>query len=538
MKFGPIPVSDAAGAIAAHSVKTASGVIKKGTRLGPDQIARLRDAGVAEIIAAQLEAGDVHEDEAAHRLAVAIAGPLVKVDAPFTGRSNLHSEAAGLLVVDRAIIDALNRINPALTVATLEEYARVEPGTMVATVKVIPFAAPEAALLRAEAFARAHPPVRVAAYQPKNVGVVATVLPSLKTSVMDKTRALLEERISPAGGRVVEEKRVPHDADAVASALRAEKAAGRDLLVVFGASAVVDPRDVIPAGIEAAGGTIRHLGMPVDPGNLLILGEIGGTPVIGAPGCARSPKENGFDWVLDRYLADLDVTPDDITGMGVGGLLMEIKSRPQPRETAPSGAAKGGVAAVILAAGQSSRMGGPNKLLARLGSKPLVRIVAEAALASRASPVTVVTGRDAEEVRAALAGLPVTFVHNPHFAEGLSTSVRTGIGALPSAASGTLVLLADMPHITTEMIDRLVSAFQTGKGAGIVVPTVGGRRGNPVLWDRRYFDELSKVSGDTGGRDLIAAHRDAVREVELGEAAAIDLDTPEALKAAGAVFAE
>ncbi len=310
-------------------------MIRKGTRLGPDDIAKLQEAGVAEIIAARLEADDIHEDEAAHRLAAAIAGPLVKVDQPFTGRSNLHAEAAGLLVVDRAAIDALNRIDPALTVATLEEFARVEPGKMVATVKVIPFATPKAALLKAEAFARANPPIRVAAYKPKSVGVVATTLPSLKTSVMDKTRALLEERIAPAGGRVVEERRVAHDADAVASALRAEKAAGRDLLVVFGASAVVDPRDVIPAGIEAAGGTVRHLGMPVDPGNLLILGDIGGTPVIGAPGCARSPKENGFDWVLDRYLADLDVTPDDITGMGVGGLLMEIKSRPQPREVAP-----------------------------------------------------------------------------------------------------------------------------------------------------------------------------------------------------------
>jgi molybdenum cofactor cytidylyltransferase len=279
--------------------------------------------------------------------------------------------------------------------------------------------------------------------------------------------------------------------------------------------------------------------MPVDPGNLLILGEIGGTPVIGAPGCARSPKENGFDWVLDRYLADLEVTPDDITGMGVGGLLMEIKSRPQPREGVQSkAAARGKVAAVILAAGRSSRMGGPNKLLAKLGSKPLVRIVAEAALASKASPVVVVTGRDADEVRATLEGLPVTFAHNPDFAEGLSTSVRAGISGLGAEAAGALVLLADMPHVTSEMIDRLVGAFEPAKGAAIVVSTVGGRRGNPVLWARRYFSELANVTGDTGGRELIAAHRDAVREVELGEAAAIDLDTPEALKAAGAAFAE
>ena len=156
--------------------------------------------------------------------------------------------------------------------------------------------------------------------------------------------------------------------------------------MVFGASAMVDADDVVPAGIREAGGTIRHLGMPVDPGNLLILGEIGGKPVIGAPGCARSPKENGFDWVLNRLLAGLDVTPDDITGLGVGGLLMEIVSRPQPREGGESeaeAAHEKKVAALILAAGQGRRMGGPHKLLATIDGKPLVRIAAEAALSQR-----------------------------------------------------------------------------------------------------------------------------------------------------------
>ena len=535
MKFGPVPIAEAGGAIAAHSIKAGTGVIRKGTRIGAEEIARLKAAGIAEIIAARLEAGDVHEDEAAQRLAAAVAGPLVAPERPFTGRSNLRAEVAGLLVVDRAAIDALNRIDPALTVATLPAFAVVEPGRMVATVKVIPFAAPEAALAKAEKLARAKPPIAVAAFRPKAVGVVATTLPSLKPSVMEKTRALLEKRLAPAGGRVAEERRVPHDTAAVASALRALKTAGHELLIVFGASAVVDPRDVVPAAIVAAGGTVRHLGMPVDPGNLLILGDIVGTPVIGAPGCARSPKENGFDWVLDRFLADLDVMPEDITGMGVGGLLMEIESRPQPRETPPLAQS---VAAVILAAGESRRMGGPNKLLAKLSAKPLVRIVAEAALASRAAPVVVVTGHEAPAVRGALDGLGVRFVHNPDYAEGLSTSLRAGIASLGPESGGALVLLADMPRVTAAMIDRLIDAFRPEEGAAIVVPTVEGSRGNPVLWGRRYFGELVEITGDTGGRDLIAAHRDALREVELGPAAAVDLDTPEALQAEGGVFAE
>ena len=141
--------------------------------------------------------------------------------------------------------------------------------------------------------------------------------------------------------------------------------------------------------------------------------------MIGAPGCARSPKENGFDWVLMRLLAGLPVSRADITGMGVGGLLMEIVTRPQPRDEPVQGRWRGASPPIILAAGRSTRMGGPNKLLAEIGGRPLVRIAVEEALASRAQPVIVVTGHQREQVEAALEGLKVQRVHNPDFAEGL-----------------------------------------------------------------------------------------------------------------------
>ena len=209
---------------------------------------------------------------------------------------------------------------------------------------------------------------------------------------------------------------------------------GAELVVVFGASAIADRRDVIPAAVEAVGGRIEHFGMPVDPGNLMLIGQARGQPVLGAPGCARSPKENGFDWVLMRLLAGLPVSRADITGMGVGGLLMEIVTRPQPRaEPEPEKAQR--IAAIILAAGRSTRMGGPNKLLAEIGGRPLVRIAAEEALASRARPVIVVTGHQRDKVEAALAGLDVQRVHNPDFAEGLSTSLKAGLAARAATTS-------------------------------------------------------------------------------------------------------
>jgi molybdenum cofactor cytidylyltransferase len=537
VKFGSVAVGEAEGAILAHSIRHPGGTIKKGVVLSKRDLDALAEADISEVLVARLEEGDVHEDEAAARLAQAIAGASVRVEKPFTGRSNLYAEVAGVLTVDKGLVDRLNRIDPALTVATLPEFVVVEAGRMVATVKVIPFAAPRAALDQAVAAGGGGTAIAVAPFRKLKVGLVATTLPTLKPSVMDKTRRLLDERLAPAGARVAEERRVAHDAEAVGRALAALKSSGNDLLVVFGASAMVDAHDVVPAGIEAAGGTIDHLGMPVDPGNLLILGKIGGIPLLGAPGCARSPKENGFDWILNRLLAGLEVTPVDVTGLGVGGLLMEIVSRPQPREggaTAPTHAGTPPkTAALILAAGQARRMGGPNKLLAKVGERPLARIAAEAALQSKAVSVTVVTGHRADDVRSALEGLDVAFVHNPEHEQGLSTSLRAGVESLPADVDGVVVLLADMPGIDAATIDRLIDAFEPGDGVLIVVPTCKGKRGNPVVWSSRYFPALAAVQGDTGGRHLIGENPEVVVEVEIGDPVAIDVDTPEALAAVG-----
>ena len=540
MKFGPVATAGAAGAILAHSVKVGERTLRKGTRLGAGDVSRLMAAGVAEVIVATLDADDVHEDAAAGRLAEAVAGDGVRVEEAFTGRSNLYAEAAGVLVVDGDAVDAFNRIDPGITLATLPRFAAVEAGRMVATVKIIPFAVPDGAVTAAVAALAGRPPVRVAPFRPMRVGVVSTLLPSLKPSVVDKTLKVLAERLAPAGATIAADERVPHDAEAVAAALGRLAAGGAELLVVFGASAVVDRADVIPAGVEKAGGDVHHFGMPVDPGNLLLVGALGDVPVVGAPGCARSPKENGFDWVLQRLLAGLTVTSDDITGLGVGGLLMEIVSRPQPREgpVPETVAPVRRVGAVVLAAGRGSRMGGPVKQLATIGGVPLVRRAAEAAVASRAAPVVVVTGHAADDVAAALAGLDVTVVHNPDFAEGLSTSLRTGLSALPEEVEAAVVVLADMPGIYAAAIDRVIGGYDPAAGALVVMATAGGKRGNPVLWSRRFFPELSAITGDTGGRQIIAGVPEAVVEVELGAAAAIDVDTPEALAAAGGLLGQ
>jgi len=530
MKFGAVPVTQAEGGVAVHSIRQSGLVLKKGTLIGKPEIAALQAAGISEIVVARIEPGDVSEDAAAAEIAAAVAGTGVRVDRAFTGRANLFAESAGVLVVDKDAIDRLNQVDESITFATLAAYKPVVAGEMIATVKIIPFAVAEKARDAAlAAAAAARPLVRVAPYRLRKIGVVSTVLPGLATKVIEKTLKVTEERLMPAGASIVAERRVAHDQAALAKAIEEVLGEGAELVLVFGASAIADRRDVIPAAVTTIGGRIEHFGMPVDPGNLLLIADVRGRPLLGAPGCARSPKENGFDWVLMRLLAGLNVPREAITGMGVGGLLMEIVTRPQPRAEPPAVAPRR-VAAVVLAAGRSTRMGGPNKLLADIARRPLVRIAAEEALASRAKPVIVVTGHQREQVENALAGLPVELAHNPDFADGLGTSVRAGIAAVPADADGAIVCLGDMPQVDAGLIDRLIAAFDPDQGALVVMPTFEGRRGNPVLWSRRFFPDLTAIEGDVGARHLIGRYSEAVVEVPLeGKAALVDVDTPEAL---------
>ncbi|MEQ8610975.1 MAG: molybdopterin-binding/glycosyltransferase family 2 protein, partial [Parvibaculum sp.] len=532
MIFGDMAPDDAEGAILAHSQKAGTETFKKGRVLSRADIAALREAGVTHIVAARLDETDVPEDEAAEALASALAGKSVRAAAPFTGRANLVAEEAGVLEIDADRIQAINMIGEALTVATLAPFETVSTRQMLATVKVIPFAVPRADLDKALEIARLGPaPISLSRFEPRRVGLVATQLPATKKTVLDKSRAILDARLDAMGSRIAREIRVPHDVRAVADAVQDLAKEGLSPILVFGASATVDRRDVVPAGIVLAGGDVLHFGMPVDPGNLLLLARLGEAPVIGLPGCARSPKLNGFDWVLARLLAGLEVTPKDIMGMGLGGLLKEIPTRPQPREGASAAASAPRIAALVLAAGRSTRMkseetGVPSKLLMPLGGKPMVVHVVEAALASGAHPVTVVTGNADNEVRAALSGHDVSFVHNPDYADGLSTSLRTGLATLPEDIDGALVCLGDMPDIRSAHLEKLISAFDPEEGRTICVPTVSGKRGNPVLWGREWFDAMSDVKGDTGAKHLIGENEDAVCEVPMPDDAALtDIDT-------------
>lgn len=534
MKFGPVPIDQAVGAVLAHATEAGGRRFRKAHRLSADDLSVLKAGGITEVVAAVLSPDDLGEDAAAEKIAASMSHRNIEAKPAATGRVNLHAEAAGVFTVDAKMIDAINAVDPTITIATLAQHAAVEKGQMVATVKIIPFAVATALVDAVRKICAGGEVFAVNAYRPVRVGVIQTVLPGVKPSVLDKTLRVTEARLARSGGQLTAERRTPHEVGPVAEAA-ASLARDNDMVVIFGASAMSDFADVVPAAIETAGGTVVRAGMPVDPGNLLVLGTLGGKRVIGAPGCARSPKENGFDWVLDRLVAGLDVTAGDIAGMGVGGLLMEIPTRPQPREPLPA-KAEPKVDIVLMAAGRSSRMGGPNKLLALFDGEPLVRRTAERALGSKASNTIVVTGHQCERVRSALAGLDITLADNPDFADGLSSSLKAGIARIEADAAGAMIVLGDMPGISSADLDRLIDAFRKSGGRSVVRATHQGKRGNPVLLPRSLFPAIAHLEGDTGARHLVEAEGLDVVDVEIGKAASVDVDTREALEGAGGVL--
>ncbi len=527
MIFGLIPLHEAEGALLAHSRRAGGRMLKKGTTLDAAAIAALREAGITEIIAARLAPGDLLENQAADRLADHLQAPNLRRNAAATGRVNLIAEQSGLLRVDAAAIDRINLTHESLTVATLPDYAVVAPGDMIATIKVIPFAIEAEIQSRAEAASQGgafalHP------FRPLKVGLVLSEIATLKDSIVTGTIEVTRNRVEGFGGTLLPPRRCPHDETAIAAALTQLQTEGADILLISGASAVVDRQDIGPSAIIRAGGEIRHFGMPVDPGNLICLGRIGPIPALVLPGCARSPKLNGIDWVLARLFAGLDVTPEQIMRMGVGGLLKDTQVRPLPRARAT---AKPRIAAIVLAAGASSRMAPRHKLLIPgPDGRTMVARVVDHLLASTARPIIVVTGHREPEIRAALTGRDVQFVHAERHADGLAESLKSGLSALPEDAAATLICLGDMPLVASTAIERIIAAYDPDEGRNIVVPTHDGNFGNPVLWDRRHVPDMMQLAGDQGARLLLKRHAEEIAEVPMDDDAVLrDFDTPESL---------
>ena len=279
MRFGPTPLRDAEDAILAHGFRLPARVLKKGQRLSTDDVTALHEAGYDSVVTARLDPDDVAENEAARELAEALAAGAAEgsgegsapptglvTGTAFTGRCNLLAAVRGVLTVDEEGVAAVNAVGEELTLATLPAMTVVDPRRLAATVKVIPFAVRRAHLDACLGIVRAREGlVRVAEFRPRRAGLVLTVLPGSRSSMLDKASSVLRDKLAGIGASLEAERRCPHEEGEVAAALAGLVSAGCDLLVVLGASAIVDRRDVVPAAIEAAGGPCSVSGFPSTP---------------------------------------------------------------------------------------------------------------------------------------------------------------------------------------------------------------------------------------------------------------------------------
>jgi molybdenum cofactor cytidylyltransferase len=331
MRFGTVPVRQAQGGLLAYTLRLPGGALKKGHALGPEDVGAIEAAGLSEVTVALLEPGDVGENEAAGRLAEALVSDPeaagLRLDPAFTGRVNIRATGPGVVELDADAIHRLNVVDPMITLATVPQWQRVTEGTMVGTVKIISYAVAESRL--AEACRAAKGALRRRAPVLQEADLIVTQVDGAPARRDDKGIAAVAGRLEALRMTLAGVDIVDHDAESVAAVLDRQRS---DLSLILTASATSDPHDVAPAALVQAGGQLIRFGMPVDPGNLLFLGEIGSRPVIGLPGCARSPALNGADWVLERVVCGVAVRSDDIAAMGVGGLLKEIPTRPQPRD--------------------------------------------------------------------------------------------------------------------------------------------------------------------------------------------------------------
>ena len=534
MIFGEFRCEEAEGVTLAHTLNLGAKTLKKGRLLGADDIALLKQAGIAAVTGARMGEGDLDENAGAAVIAALLVGPNTETRKPYTGRCNVHASMRGVLRVDAARLDALNLLDEAVAIGTLPDYVLARAGQVLATVKIIPFAVTRELVERCRAIAAGGPLLRLAPLAPRRAALILGELPGMKENVFRGTVTATRNRLEGLGSRLALVLRCRHEKGEYAARLREARAAGCDLLLVAGATVTKDRLDTVPAAVVAVGGIVDHFGMPAEPGNMLLLAHIGSIPVLVLPGCARSRRSNGLDWALQRLNAGLPFGRAEIMRMGVGGL---IRSPLEPEDeeegelesvpAAPAGTPN--AAALVLAAGRSARMGGANKLFAEVDGVPLLLRAVNAALASAAASVTVVLGHEAEKAEALLAGRRVNLVRNPDYAQGMSTSLAAGIAALPAEAEAAVVLLADMPGVNAAHVDRLIAAFDP-RQPSIVVPMHAGRRGNPILWPRAFFDAMQAVSGDQGARGLLAQHAARIATVEMDDAIHADVDTPDDLR--------
>ncbi|MEM7198140.1 MAG: NTP transferase domain-containing protein, partial [Pseudomonadota bacterium] len=375
-------------------------------------------------------------------------------------------------------------------------------GQILGTIKVITFALPKNVLDEMHNLPKIGG-IRLHAYRGGTVQLLFTEIPGV-TKGLYKAEKIITDRLHGLRYHLQHCTRTEHRFDAIIKALQEHEAC--DLLLISSASAMADRRDIIPQAIEKLGGTIQYFGIPVDPGNLMMIATLRGTAVLGLPGCAKSPALNGTDFLLQRHASGLVITREYIASLGAGGLLKDIHNRPMPRIAAtktPPSKNETKTAAIILAAGFSRRFGDDDKLLQIIDDKPLLHAtLAPYMQAKEVRHIIVVVQSLDTAIAQSLRNLPVQLVANARANEGISTSIQSGLAALPETYSAAFIGLGDMPNIQITTLHAMIVAHTKQQNALAILPVHNKRIGNPVLVNRAAFPAMMELSGDKGARTL------------------------------------
>lgn len=519
MKFGAVPIDEAHGCVLGHTHRLGTMILRKGTMLNAEHLALFRAHSYMEVTVARLAQSDILENQAAAEIAAGLIDAQLMRTHAIAGRCNIRACVDGLLCYDIQQLDELNSMDWRVTVAAKSPFAVVHTDQVVVTVKIIPYSIPQA--LMEQVIEKARNCFRIRAFIPHEVALILSKNPSSNPRAMLRAIAAQEARVQALGSSLGRVAYCAHTTESVVEKLKEVYKEGWDLILFLGASAVVDEYDIFPRAIRESGGEVLHIGMPVDPGNMLVLARIEETSVIGIPGCARSTKKSGFDWVLQRLLCKSSMTRQEIMRMGAGGLRStptRISSRTKHTK----------IGAVILMAGTSSRMGQSNKLLAKIDGVPIGRHVVHKVQESGIYPIVVVTGHESEKIREMLDGLDVYFIHNDQYDEGMGSSIRKAFSSIHGWDAG-MIMMGDMPFVRVRMLMSIKEAY-LNHGHPLVVPLNNGNKGHPVLFSSSYFTELQSCGGDTGARGILKKNHDDIYFLKVDEESILwDVDTPEDL---------
>ena len=534
MKIEYLDPNKSKGSILAQTYNLSGRTLSKGMHVSEEILEFLNRENVKNILCAVPHEDDVHEDSAAEAISKALDENQLYAEEASTGRVNFRTPALSIVRYNRELIKKINLVDESIAFSIVEHNQLLAKNDLIATLKIIPFFVSKIYVEQVVSLIAKNEIFKVHRLQEKKVELIQTYYDWQKRSIFKATSNVTSSRLDALGCPLQKETLIPHDHKSLCSEIKSSVDSGAQVLLISGASAITDRSDHIPKAILSVGGEIIQYGLAVDPGNLLLIGKIGNTTIIGMPGCARSPKLNGFDWVLQLLMANIPINKEELADMGAGGLLMEIASRPLPRALAKSAKKREKkIMGIILAAGNSSRMGKDNKLLRNIGGASLVRNTAVEMLKSDLDSCSIVLGYQSDKVAAVIKDLNINLILNPFWEEGQASSLKAALNTLDSSYSDLLVMLGDLPGVKSKHINKIIEEhlLANNRKSKITIPSFNGKKGNPVIWGKSFFPDLSNLEGDVGGRTLFDQHPAAINLLIMEDEAVItDTDTPEDFK--------